>query len=64
MAENAFPVIEGSPEADPSPLTRPVKFEFPFRSDEGLRASHSSLGAVSFGMVLTALALVWKVRLK
>ncbi len=64
MAEKAFPVIQGSQEADEAPLARAALIRFPFGPHEGEQARPVSLAAGSLGMLLTALILMWKARRK
>jgi nitrous oxidase accessory protein len=60
MAERTFPVVKGSSEMDPAPLTKAVRLEFPFDHVKPERQAQFSLTVVSVMMLGAALAVIWR----
>jgi len=60
LAEKTFPVVAGSVEIDPSPLTRIMKYHFPFETTQASTSFHLTLGALSMTMLAGGIVVVRK----
>jgi nitrous oxidase accessory protein len=59
-AENAFPILEGAPEADAAPLMRAVAADYAFEERAPARGARLPLTAVSLTMLGLGAALLWR----
>ena len=60
MAEKTFPVLRGTTEVDPSPLTRAVKLNYPFARARPTLRAQLLLVTISLAMLGLALVMMWK----
>ncbi|MBI4552572.1 MAG: nitrous oxide reductase family maturation protein NosD [Candidatus Latescibacteria bacterium] len=59
VADQAFPVVEGSPEVDATPLMRPVRVLGRVDQARPRRSTHGVLAAIALAMLSAALAVIW-----
>lgn len=60
VAEKTFPVLRGTSEVDPSPLTQAVKLNAPFERARSSWPARLSLVTISLGMLGLALIVMWR----
>ena len=63
-AEHAFPIIKGSSEKDGAPLMKPVALHFPLEKPRPAAPSRTLLAMLSLSLAGTAIAAMWRGRLR
>jgi nitrous oxidase accessory protein len=63
-AEHAFPIIKGSPEKDGAPLMKPIALHFPLEKPRPAVPSQAIFALLSFSLAGTAIAVMWRGRLR
>jgi nitrous oxidase accessory protein len=63
-AEHNFPVIKGSLEKDAAPLMRAVNLHFPLEQSRPMLLAQIFFGAISLATAGTAIAVMWRRRLR
>jgi len=63
-AEHAFPIIKGSSEKDGAPLMKPVALHFSLEKNRPAAPSRTFLAMLSLSLAGTAIAAMWRGRLR